>query len=101
MTQSVAKQYGILPTEQDGMHYSEWLLLVGGLMHDTPLGQLVSIRQEKDRNMIKRFGNYERRIRREWNSFRLWKQYGDIAQETDQKKIAEYFESLFRNMFGR
>ena len=51
--------------------------------------------------MIKRFGNYEKRIRREWNSFRLQKQYGDIVQETDQKKIAEYFESLFRNMFGR
>ena len=45
IAQSVAKQYGKLPSEQDEMHYSEWILLVGGLMEDTPLGQTVLIRK--------------------------------------------------------
>ena len=100
VTQSVAKQYGILPSEQEDMHYCEWLLLVGGLMHDTPLGQLVSIRQEKDQDTIKRFGDYEKRIRREWNSFCLRKKYGAEVQDSDKKKIADYFDNLFKNMFG-
>nr|MCR4889008.1 bacteriophage Gp15 family protein [Ruminococcus sp.] len=43
IVQSVAKQYGLLPSEQEEMSYSEWLLLVGGIMEDTPLGQTVLI----------------------------------------------------------
>ena len=35
--QSIAKQYGVLPSEQGNLRYADWAKLVGGLMDDTPL----------------------------------------------------------------
>lgn len=48
------------------MSYSEFCSLLSGIMPDTPLGQIVSIRAEKDVNVIKAFTNEQRRIRNEW-----------------------------------
>lgn len=94
--QSVAKQYGVLPNEQEEMHYSEWLLLVGGIMEDTPLGQTVLIRKENDRDRLKHFTQHEHRIRREWREFRA----GQIKTKMSPEKMAEYWENMFSEMFG-
>lgn len=96
ITQSVAKQYKLLPSEQEKIHYSEWLLLVGGLMEDTPLGQIVLIRKEKDRDRIKRFTPYEMRIHNEWRSFRTKKMLLNAKPEDFSKQ----FEKMFSAMFG-
>lgn len=48
------------------MSYSEFCSLLSGIMPDTPLGQIVSIRAEKDVKVIKAFTNEQRRIRNEW-----------------------------------
>lgn len=96
ITQSVAKQYKLLPSEQEKIHYSEWLLLVGGLMEDTPLGQIVLIRKEKDRDRIKRFTPYEMRIHNEWRSFRTKKLLANAKPEDFSKQ----FEKMFSAMFG-
>ena len=96
ITQSVAKQYKLLPAEQEKIHYSEWLLLVGGLMEDTPLGQIVLIRKEKDRDRIKRFTPYEMRIHNEWRSFRTKKMLSNAKPEDFSKQ----FEKMFSAMFG-
>lgn len=96
ITQSVAKQYKLLPSEQEKIHYSEWLLLVGGLMEDTPLGQIVLIRKEKDRDRIKRFTPYEMRIHNEWRSFRTKKMLSNAKPEDFSKQ----FEKMFSAMFG-
>lgn len=37
------------------MTWSEFATLLSGLMPDTPLGQIISIRAEKDKEVIKRF----------------------------------------------
>ena len=37
------------------MTWSEFATLLSGLMPDTPLGQIISIRAEKDKEIIKRF----------------------------------------------
>lgn len=96
ITQSVAKQYKLLPSEQEKIHYSEWLLLVGGLMEDTPLGQIVLIRKEQDRDRIKRFTPYEMRIHNEWRSFRTKKLLANAKPEDFSKQ----FEKMFSAMFG-
>ena len=35
-------------------------------MHDTPLGQIVRIRTEDNKDIIKNFDRYEKQIRSEW-----------------------------------
>ena len=98
IAQSIAKQYGILPSDQEELHYSDWLLLVGALMEDTPLGQTVLIRKENDRDRLKRFSAYENRIRNEWRNFRA----GQITEKTGQspEQQAVSFEKMFAKMFG-
>ena len=64
---SFLKQYGIrLRTENDEMSYSEFCSLLSGIMPDTPLGQIVSIRAEKDIKTINKFTKEQRKIRNDW-----------------------------------
>ena len=67
--QSIATQYGILPGAQGELAYPEWSKLVRGLMDNTPLGRVVSVRGETDQKVIANMNNWQRRIRAEWNSF--------------------------------
>lgn len=78
------------------MHYTEWLLLVGGIMEDTPLGQTVLIRKENDRDRLKHFTQHEHRIRNEWREFRTEQKKIEISPE----KMTEYWENMFSEMFG-
>lgn len=96
IAQSVAKQYGILPSEQGEMHYGEWILLVGGLMEDTPLGQTVLIRKENDKERLKHFTRHEHRIRNEWRSFIAEQR---ISHNERPEDFAKMFEDMFKNMF--
>ena len=43
------------------MTWSEFATLLSGLMPDTPLGQIISIRAEKDKEIIKRFTKDQKR----------------------------------------
>lgn len=99
ISQSVAKQYHILPSEQEELSYSDWSQLVAGLMHDTPLGRIVSIRAEKDKKTIDRFGSYEKRVRSEWQNFRSQKMKQEYT-EADKLAVAEMFEKMFAKMFA-
>ena len=65
-------------------------------MEDTPLGQIVLIRKEKDRDRIKRFTPYEMRIHNEWRSFRTKKMLLNAKPEDFSKQ----FEKMFSAMFG-
>lgn len=53
------------------MSYAEFCSLLSGIMYDTPLGQVVSIRAEKDSKVIKNFTNEQKRIRAEWSARKL------------------------------
>lgn len=63
---SFLKQYGIRLRQDDDMSWSEFCSLLAGIMSDTPLGQIVSIRAEKDPKVIKNFTKEQKRIRSEW-----------------------------------
>ena len=97
--QSIAKQYHILPSEQEELHYSDWFELLSGIMHDTPLGQIVRIRSEDNKDMIKNFTPYEKRIHTEWTAFRD-SQTAEKFTVKEKADVANYFEKLFTNMLG-
>lgn len=63
---SFLKQYGIRLRQDDDMSWSEFCSLLSGIMHDTPLGAVVSIRAEKDPKTLKTFTKEQRRIRNDW-----------------------------------
>lgn len=66
---SFAQQYGIrLRMEIDTMKWGEFSSLLSGLNGDTPLGNIVRIRSEKDPKVIKNFTENEKRIRSKWLS---------------------------------
>lgn len=51
------------------MSWQEFAHLVSGLNSDTPLGQIVAIRAEKDPKKLKNFTSEQKRIRNEWLKF--------------------------------
>ena len=70
-------QYGIRLALED-LALGEFLRLLAGIMPDTPLGRLVSIRSETNQEVIKTFGPVERKIRRDWNKGAV----SDVADAT-------------------
>lgn len=67
--QSIATQYGILPEAQGELPYAEWAKLVGGLMDDTPLGRIVSIRGETDSKVLANMTPWQKNVRSKWQAF--------------------------------
>lgn len=65
---SFLKQYGIRlrNSGEDDLSWQEFCSLLSGIMPDTPLGQIVSIRAEKDSKRIKEFSKEQKKIRNEW-----------------------------------
>lgn len=68
-------------------------------MHDTPLGQIVRIRSEDDKDIIKNFGRYEQQVRSDWANFSS-KKLSEEFTEKDKIDTARYFEKMFTEMFG-
>lgn len=67
--QSLAVQYGILPSQQGNLLFADWYKLVGGLMDNTPLGRVVAARVEQDRDLLARQTPWQRAERSRWQRF--------------------------------
>lgn len=80
------------------MSWGEFCVLLSGLDGKTPLGRIVQIRAETDRDVIKRFTPEEKRIRRDWQR-RSMKQHP--ISETDYKKAMDQLEGIFTAMAGK
>lgn len=89
--QSIATQYGILPKDQAELPYEEWSKLVSGLMDNTPLGRIVSIRGEKDFKIIAQMNPWQRQVRSQWQSFLASK-----AKEKPREQLMQQMNSLER-----
>ncbi|MDO5402983.1 MAG: Gp15 family bacteriophage protein [Eubacteriales bacterium] len=87
---SFLKQYNIRLRQDDDMSYQEFCSLLSGIMPDTPLGQIVSIRAEKDAKVIKNFTKEQKRIRTEWIIRRNRK------LKNDPKAYSDYWSKLQR-----
>lgn len=78
------------------MPWEEFKQLLAGISPDTPLGRMVSIRSETDKNVLKHFTKEQRRIRSEWQRRRA----RNIKQENMQQ-VLESFKKMFMDMAGR
>ncbi|NGP62705.1 hypothetical protein FLT15_31850 [Paenibacillus thiaminolyticus] len=94
---SIAAQYGIRLRAEPDMTWDEFCTLLAGIMPETPLGQIVRIRSENDREKLKHFTPEQKRIRNEWRT-RGMKQ----AQWTDEEAAAavQEFQNLIKQAFG-
>jgi len=79
------------------MAYADWAKLVGGLMDDTPLGRTVSVRMEKDKDVIKHFTSGQRAMRQEWRAFLA--EYGTESAKDGVERLKALERELAR-MFG-
>lgn len=95
---SFAKQYGIRLRNERDMPFSEFISLLSGLMPDTPLGQIVAIRSEKDPKVIKKFTLDQRRIHREWKVRMAKTKLNDID---DYNRSINNVANALRAMFSK
>lgn len=76
------------------MSWGEFCTLLSGIMPDTPLGQVVSIRSETDRAVLKHFTPDQRRIRNEWRR----RQAQILA--ADAPAMIKQFQEACKQAFG-
>lgn len=94
---SLAKQYGIRIRQHGNMPFSEFCTLVAGLMPDTPLGSIVTIRSEKDPKVRRGFSKEQRRIYNEWRKRKAEEKLDD-PDVLDQS--VKGLEEMLTKMFG-
>lgn len=92
---SFQTQYGIRIYSDTfkGMKWDEFKALVSGLSAETPLGRIVAIRAENDKEVIKRFTKEQRRIRAEWRNRSAQK-----MDRTTYEQAMKGFEKMFEAM---
>ncbi|NOW84276.1 hypothetical protein B0H39_002157 [Clostridium beijerinckii] len=90
-------QYGIRLREENDMTFSEFCTLLTGIMPKTPLGQIVSIRAEEDKDMLKNFTKEQHEIRNEWRN-----KNNPVVDMTEEEKAqkAKEFQEIMAKMFG-
>jgi hypothetical protein len=79
------------------MTWDEFCTLLAGIMPETPLGQVVQIRSENDREKLKNFTPEQKRIRNDWRS-RMTK----TVEWTDEEKAeaVKQFQTMIAQAFG-
>lgn len=90
---SFFKQYGIRLRSVHDMPWDEFCSYLSGIMPDTPLGNIVQIRSETDKDRLKSFTTEQRRIRSEWMNRRAKK-----VSEEDAKNAIEGFKNMFKQL---
>jgi len=95
---SFTAQYGIRLRQEEDMSWSEFCTLLAGIMPETPLGQVVSIRCENDKEVLKNFTKEQHRIRNEWRSRRT----KAVALNKDEvKKQLKMFQEAMKKAFSK
>ena len=78
------------------MSGSEFSTLLAGIMPETPLGQIVSIRSEEDKDMLKNFTKEQHKIRNDWrNRVNPIRDMSDEEKEEEIRKVQEIFAKAF------
>jgi len=77
---SFAAQYGIRLRREPDMTWGEFSALLSGLMPETPLGQMVSIRSEQDEEKIKYFTPEQKKIHDDYQK-KIMQEHPEIYHE--------------------
>lgn len=94
---SFAQQYGIRLRREDDMSWDEFATLLAGLNGDTPLGRIVSIRSETDKERLKTFTPEERKIRSAWRA----KHRSVVTNKAEYDQAMAGFRAMFKSMSGK
>ena len=78
------------------MSWREFSYLVNGLSGETPLGQIISVRAEKDPERLKEFTAEEKRIRNEYLAKKAKKMPTEKTEEA-LEQIKQVFLAIGRN----
>lgn len=78
------------------MKWDEFKALLVGIGPDTPLGRIVSIRAEEDKEVLKYFTREQNRIRNDWRT----KHRKVNAKKESQEQILEQLKQAFISMAG-
>lgn len=95
---SFATQYGIRLREETEMSWGEFTTLLSGIMPKTPLGQVISIRSENDKDMLKYFNQEQHRIRNKWRNRNI-KKILTIDKKQAEQQI-KMFQEACKKAFG-
>lgn len=88
-------QYGIR-LRNDDMSWNEFCTLLTGIMPKTPLGEIVSIRSEEDKDILKNFTKEQHKIRNDWkNRVNPIRDMSEEEKEEEIKKVQEIFAKAF------
>lgn len=81
--------------EINNISWAELCSDISGLMGETPLGNIVQIRSEDDKERLKNFTQEQKNIR--------WEYRNKMAQKMDKeefKKVITEFQKMFKEMAG-
>lgn len=92
---SFLSQYGlrIRTKEFESVSWDEFRALLSGIAPETPLGRMVAIRSETDKNAIKHFNRDQKRIYDAWRN----RQAESMSQETYEQQMA-YLEQMMAQL---
>ena len=99
ISSSLATQYGIRLTQTPDMSWIEFHNLVTGLMYETPMGRIISIRAETDKDQLKNFSKEHHAIRNEWRSKCNAKVFKTFTEE-DSIRATNELQSILAKAFG-
>ena len=95
---SLFQQYGLRIRREMDISWDELKTLISGLLSDTPLGRVVSIRSETDKNVLKNYTPQMREIRSKWMNKVAQKKLED--EQTLNNEFAAW-EAVFAAMFSK
>lgn len=91
---SLKTQYGYsIRREIDNLSWGELSSDIAGLKGDTPLGNIIRIRSEKNPDVLKNFSADELRIRNEWR-----KKSASKISEENYNDVMEGIKNMFKSM---
>lgn len=91
---SFAMQYPQKDLYDEIMDWKEFTTLLSGIMPETPLGKIISIRSESDGDILERFTPEQHRIRNEWNNRQFQKKIESMSKEEVMKQVQAMFRSM-------
>lgn len=83
----------------DDMPYPEFCRLLTGITYKTPLGEIIQIRSEEDKEMLKHYTTQQHKIRNDWRNKQMVSEFESMSDE-DKRKAAQEAQQIFANMFG-
>lgn len=100
---SFATQYNIRLRNENDMTWGEFKTLLAGIMPKTPLGQIVQIRSEEDKDVLKSFTPEQHKIRNDWRMKLMERQYQEYENISEEEKLKQIkiVQDMFAKAFGK